>query len=165
MCADTCFFTLSRLNNPKMGRGCTLGLKQSGIWLCLGRHEISTYKLCSMCGLSWIFADLYHLTTYVADSRVSMYKEVAVFFANLPSLHNSWFSRLWIFRCKPLKWASYWLAGWLDGCSSWRDCSPQKLGWRTGVMCVLSSLKFSFTVDCWADQGNIWQILLTWTKF
>lgn len=57
------------------------------------------------------------------------------------------------------------LAGWLAGCSSWRDCSPQKLGWRTGVMCELSSLKFSFTVDYWADQGNIWQILLTWTKF
>lgn len=35
----------------------------------------------------------------------------------------------------------------LDGCSSWRDCSPQKSGWRTGVMCELSSLKFRLVLQ------------------
>jgi len=50
--------------------------------------------LCSVCRLSWIFADLYHLTTYVADSRVQVYKEVADIFASFPGLYNSWFSWL-----------------------------------------------------------------------
>jgi len=52
---------------------------------------------------------------------------------------------------------------WMDGCSSWRDCSPQKSGQRTGVMRELSSLKFRLVSQLTAGLTRE-AFLLAWTK-
>lgn len=109
------------------------------------------------CRLSWIFADLYHLTTYVAESRVQTYKEIAVFFANFPSLYNSWFSWLWISRWKLLKWISCWVDGPLGGTAAHRN----QAGEGCDVWVALTEIWTSFSADYWADQGRIWQILFS----